>query len=306
MKKIRYHLVDVFTDRPFGGNQLAVFTDARGLSSETMQAIASEMNFSETAFVLPPEDSRHDYRLRIFTPAVELPMAGHPTVGTAFVLAVEGMIGSSDAVATINLEEGVGVIPVRIEWRRNAPAYIQMSQPLPVFGSRFTDAGVIAEMLSIEQRAILETGLPMQVVSCGVPFLFVPVQRIQDARNIRFRRDVWGRALQDFEAQHVFVFTQETEFAGSTVHSRMFAPALGINEDPATGGASGPLGCYLARYRVLPVDADGAVELISEQGIEMGRPSFIRIRIEQKGEAISAVKISGQCHLMGEGFLYVA
>src|SRR5262245_34696272 len=195
MKKLRYHLVEVFTDRAFGGNQLAVFTDARGLAPETMQAIAGELDLSETAFVLPPEDSRNDYRVRIFMPAVELPMAGHPTIGTAFVLAVEGMIGSFDAVASINLEESVGVIPVRIEWGRGAPAHIRMSQPLPVFGSRFTDVGEIAEMLSVVDRAILETGLPMEVVSCGVPFLFVPMRRIHDIRNIRFRRDVWESAL---------------------------------------------------------------------------------------------------------------
>jgi trans-2,3-dihydro-3-hydroxyanthranilate isomerase len=214
-------------------------------------------------------------------------------------------IVDAHAVAAINLEEGAGVIPVLIEWRRDAPAHIRMSLPLPVFGSRFTNVGVMAEMLSIEKRAILETGLPMEVVSCGVPFLFVPVRRILDLRNIRFRRDVWERTLYDFEAPHIFVFARETEFAGSTVHSRMFAPALGIREDHATGGANGPLGCYLARHRVLPLDANGMAEFISKQGIEMGRPNLIKTRIEQKGWVISAVNISGQCHLMGEGFLYV-
>ena len=148
MKKFRYHLVDVFTDRAFGGNPLAVFTDASGLTVETMQAIAKELNLSETAFVLPPEDSRNDYRVRIFTP-------GHPTIGTAFVLALEQMTDSQPA---IRLEEGVGVIPVTINWQSEAPSDIQMSQPLPVFGSRFADAGAIAEMLSIEEHAITETG----------------------------------------------------------------------------------------------------------------------------------------------------
>ncbi len=302
MKKFRYHLVDVFTDRAFGGNPLAVFTDASGLTVETMQAIAKELNLSETAFVLPPEDSRNDYRVRIFTPAVELPMAGHPTIGTAFVLALEQMTDSQPA---IRLEEGVGVIPVTINWQSEAPSDIQMSQPLPVFGSRFADAGAIAEMLSIEEHAITETGLPMEVVSTGVPFLFVPVKRLQDARAIRFRRDVWERVLGNFETQHVFVFTLETETAGATVHSRMFAPAMGIDEDPATGGASGPLGSYLARHGVVPPNTGGTIEFVSEQGIEMGRPSFIKIRIEFSEGEISGVKISGQCYLIGEGFLYI-
>ena len=305
MKKLRYHLVDVFTDRAFGGNQLAVFTDARGLSPEIMQAVAKELNLSETTFVLPPEDSRNDYRVRIFTPAAELPMAGHPTVGTAFVLATERMIEHSGQETAVNFEEGVGTIPVSIEWQDGSPAYIQMSQPLPVFGPHFADAGRIAEILSVEVRAILETHLPMQVVSCGVPFLFVPLKTLQDVRSIRFRVDVWERTLREFESSHVFVFTLETETEGSTVHSRMFAPALGINEDPATGGASGPLGCYLVRHKIIVPDGNGKVECISEQGMEMGRPSFIKIVIEQNGEKISGVKIKGQCILMGEGHLFV-
>ena len=306
MMKLRYHLVDVFTNKAFGGNQLAVFTDARGLSAEIMQAIAKELNLSETTFVLPPQDSRNDYRVRIFTPAVELPMAGHPTVGTAFVLATEHMIEHSGPEAVVNFEEGVGTIAVTIEWQDGSPAYIQMSQPLPVFGSHFADAGAIAEMLSVGAGAILETHLPMMVVSCGVPFLFVPLKNLQDVRSIRFRLDVWERVLRDFEAPHVFVFTQETETEGARVHSRMFAPALGISEDPATGGASGPLGCYLVRNEVITPDGNGNVEFISEQGMEMGRPSFIRIRIEQNEAGISGVKVGGQCYLIGEGHLLVS
>jgi trans-2,3-dihydro-3-hydroxyanthranilate isomerase len=306
MKKLHYHLVDVFTNKAFGGNQLAVFTDARGLSPEIMQAIAKELNLSETTFVLPPEDSRNDYRVRIFTPAVELPMAGHPTIGTAFVLATEHRIEHSGQEAVVNFEEGVGTISVSIEWQDGSPAYIHMSQPLPVFGAHFADAGRIAEMLSVEARAILETHLPMEVVSCGVPFLFVPLKNLQDVRSIRFRRDVWEKALQGGEAPHVFVFTRETETEDATVHCRMFAPALGISEDPATGGASGPLGCYLVRHKIVAPDGNGKVECISEQGMEMGRPSFIKIRIEQNGEGISGVKVGGQCYLIGEGQLFVS
>jgi trans-2,3-dihydro-3-hydroxyanthranilate isomerase len=303
MKKLRYHLVDVFTNHAFGGNQLAVFTDAHGLSPEIMQAIAKELNLSETTFVLPPEDSQNDYRVRIFTPAVELPMAGHPTIGTTFVLAAERLIECSGQETTINLEEGVGMIPVTIEWRGGSPAYIQMSQPLPVFGSRFTDANLIAEVLSIEARAITETHLPIEVVSCGVPFLFVPLKNLKDVRRIQFRRDMWERVLRDFESPHVFVFTQETELEGSSVHCRMFAPALGISEDPATGGASGPLGCYLVRHQFTA--SEGEVEYTSEQGFEIGRPSFIKIRIRLDGGEISGVRVGGQCYPMGEGHLLV-
>ena len=304
MRKLHYHLVDVFTNRVFGGNPLAVFPNGRGVAAETMQAIAKELNLSETTFVLPPADALHDFRLRIFTPAVELPMAGHPTVGTVFVLAHERMIERTGEQTSINLEEGVGTIPVTIEWENEKPSFVEMRQPLPAFGPRFPDLATVAEMLSLEAAAIGDTKLPLEVVSCGVPFLFVPVRGLAEMRRIKFRADVWERALKDFAASSVFVFTTETEHTDSTVHSRMFAPIFGIAEDPATGSASGPLGCYLARHGV--VAPAPAVEIISEQGIEMGRPSFIRIRIEQDKGEITGVRVGGGCCLIGQGFLEVA
>ena len=214
------------------------------------------------------------------------------------------MIERSERITMLRLEQRVGTIPVTIEWDDGQPGFIEMSQPLPTFGSRFTDTGVIAEMLSLDEAAITDTNLPLEVVSCGVPFLFVPLRDLQAARSIRFRLDVWEKVLRDYEAPHVFVFTKETEVEGSTVHSRMFAPASGISEDPATGGASGPLGCYLVCHRVLP--AAGKIECVSEQGLEMGRPSFIKIRIEQNKESeITAVRVGGRCHSMGEGYFEI-
>ena len=306
MRKLRYHLVDVFTDRQFGGNPLAVFTNGRGVPAETMQAIAKELNLSETTYVLPPEDAAHDYRVRIFTPGQELPMAGHPTVGTAYVLAREHMIargGGEGAETTITLEEGVGPIPVRIEWRAGAARFIEMRQPLPVFGPRVEDVRAVAQMLSVEPEEITGTNLPVEVVSCGVPFLYVPLKSLRAVQSIKFRVDVWESKLKTNVPPEVFVFTREVEFENSTVHSRMFAPGMGIWEDPATGGASGPLGCYLVRYGVVP--CDGETEVVSEQGIEMGRPSFIRVRIAREGERITDVRVGGECRYMGEGYLEV-
>jgi len=305
LRKLRYHLVDVFTDRQFGGNPLAVVTNGRGVETATMQAIAKELNLSETTFVLPPVDASNDYRVRIFTPGQELPMAGHPTVGTTFVLAREHMIarGADGAETTIKLEEGVGTIPVRIEWREGAAHFIEMQQPLPTFGARVEDLQAVAEMLSIEPEEIAGTNLPPEVVSCGVPFLYVPVKSLRAVQDIKFRVDVWESRLKDVVPPEVFVFTREVEFAGSTVHSRMFAPGMGIWEDPATGGASGPLGCYLVRHGV--VECDGEVEIVSEQGIEMGRPSFIKIRIARAGDEITDVRVGGECRFMGEGYLEV-
>ena len=303
MRKLHYHLLDVFTNRPFGGNQLAVYTNGRGLSTRLMQSIAKEMNFSETTFVLPPDDPANDYRVRIFTPASELPIAGHPTVGTSFVLARERMIEREGGEANIVLEEGVGPVPVRVEYRDGEPVYAEMQQPLPTFGPVFDDVNTLAEMLSVDASALADTGLPAQVVSCGQPFLYVPVRDLQSVRSVRLRLDARDRALGGFAAQNVFVFTREVEHEGSTVHSRMFAPELGIGEDAATGAASGPLGCYLVRHRVFP--SGGAAEFTSEQGIEMGRPSFIKIRVEHDGDDFRAVRVGGECVFMGEGFLEV-
>ncbi|MDQ5839379.1 MAG: PhzF family phenazine biosynthesis isomerase, partial [Acidobacteriota bacterium] len=162
------------------------------------------------------------------------------------------------------------------------------------------DARLAAKMLSLEAEDI-DTDLPLEVVSCGVPFLYVPLRSLDAARRARPRAELIERAASGGVPREVFIFTREVEHEGSTVHSRMFAPGLGVAEDPATGGASGPLGCYLVRHRVVAGDA----EIVSEQGIEMGRPSFIRIRIERGGERITAVKVGGTCHFMGEGFIEI-
>lgn len=301
MKRLHYHLLDVFTDRAFGGNPLAVFLEGEGIPEATMQAIAKELNLSETTFVLPPQDAGNDFRVRIFTPAAELPMAGHPTIGTAFILAKEGLVRPDGVRPTVTLEEKVGPIPVTIGWEAGAPAFIEMQQPLPEFGPEIAEVDAIAEMLSLEPDAIRATNLPVQVVSCGMPFLFVPLNGLEAVRRLRFRVDLWERVLRNVAAQDVFVFTRDVEFAGSDVHSRMFAPGHGVNEDAATGGASGPLGCYLVRHRVLV--SDGELRCVSEQGIEMGRPSFLHLRIAHERGEITAVRVGGNCHYMGAGYL---
>lgn len=300
MRRLHYHRVDVFTDRAFGGNPLAVFTNGRGLDTETMQAIAKEFNLSETTFVLPPDDPKHDWRVRIFTPGSELPMAGHPTVGTSFVLAREHMIPRGARETAIVLEEGVGPVPVRVEFEEGEPSFAEMTQPLPTFGPAIEDRASAASMLSLEEQD-LESELPVQIVSCGVPFMYVPLRSLDAARRARPRADLMERVAEAHGIPpEVFLFTREVEHEGSTVHSRMFAPGLGITEDPATGAASGPLGCYLVKHGVLP-----AGDIVSEQGIEMGRPSFIHIRIESEGEQITAVRVGGNCHFAGEGFIEV-
>jgi trans-2,3-dihydro-3-hydroxyanthranilate isomerase len=298
VRKLQYRIVDVFTDRMFGGNPLAVFLDGRGVSDTEMQALAREMNLSETTFILPPDDPANDFRVRIFTPGRELPMAGHPTIGTAFVLAREQMVPAGGETVTIRLEEKVGLIPVRLEMKGGAPDKIWMTQLRPIFGPAFPNAAAVAEMLGIDPAG-LRNDLPIEVVSCGLPFLFVPVRDLATMRKLSFNRDLSLRVLESLGVQGVFAFAMEVENSGSTAHSRMFAPDLGIPEDPATGSASGPLGSYLVRYGV--VAAAPKASIVSEQGIEMGRPSFVHIEITQETKEITEVKVGGQTVFVGTG-----
>ena len=291
----------MFTDTPFSGNQLAVFPDVDGITEKDMQLIARELNLSETTFVLTPHNPVADYKVRIFTSLTELPMAGHPTIGTAFVLANEGKQKIEDPRIKMRLEEKIGIVPVTVECSKGETGWITMAQPLPTFGPVFENSKEIAQMLSLDENELGDT--PIEVVSCGVPFLFVPIKTLDAMKNIRLRLDIWERLLKNFVTPHLFVFTRQVVRPESTVHSIMFAPALGISEDPATGGARGPLGCYLVKNDV--VEQSRKIEFVSEQGMEMGRASRIKIAIEMQGRKIVNVSVSGQCCKIGEGSIFL-
>ena len=284
-----FRLVDVFTDTPLAGNQLAVVLDADRLESVRMQAIAREFNFSETTFVTASAAEGCDWRVRIFTPLEELPMAGHPTIGTAVVLEALGL-----ASERIVLELGVGPTPVRVR-----AGWAEMDQQLPTFGAQHPDPAALAAALSIEPDEIMGTGLPVQTVSTGLPYLMVPVRSLTAMRRLHPRPKELGAALALFPGAAAYCFTRAVEQAGSDAHCRMFAPHLGTAEDPATGSAAGPLACYLATY----TEGDGVRRFRFEQGIEMGRPSVLEASVEQHGGAITAVRVAGEARLLGEGWL---
>jgi trans-2,3-dihydro-3-hydroxyanthranilate isomerase len=303
VKSYRYLHLDVFTDRLFGGNQLAVVIDGRGLSTETMQTIAKEMNFSETTFVLPPEHPATDARLRIFTPATELPIAGHPTIGSAFALAHAGVIAPGRERFVFGL--GVGPAPVALTWGGQGLSFAWMTQPIPTFGEPVPEPGRVASVLGLSEAAVAGSGLPVQVGSCGAPMLFVPLttRRAVDSAGVD------GGALAELfqsatiDAHGVFIFSTERGNDKATVYSRMFAPAVGVPEDPATGGASGPLGCYLVRHRAVPPERAGA--MLSLQGVKMGRPSHVHISVGVENGEIRRVRVGGESVLVGEGRLFL-
>ncbi|ANU11804.1 PhzF family phenazine biosynthesis protein [Planococcus antarcticus DSM 14505] len=305
MQTLKYTLVDVFTTQFFGGNPLAVFHDGSGLDSKTMQQIANELNLSETAFICPPKKPQNQISLRIFTPQVELPIAGHPTIGTAFVMAYLKMLPSKDGLNEWTIEEGSGDIAVTVRKEGEKITKIEMIQPLPVFGETLARQALVADLLSLP-KSELDTRFPIQTISSGLPFLFVPLRSLAAMREINFRTDVWERHFSgDPDRQHIFTFATETEYDGSTVHCRMFAPAMGIPEDPATGAASGPLGAFLVEHGVIESNEEGSYSIRSEQGIEMGRPSFIDITITKKKQKYQEVKIGGTAIVIGQGELYV-
>jgi trans-2,3-dihydro-3-hydroxyanthranilate isomerase len=299
---MRYLHVDVFTDTPFEGNQLAVYPDPpRDISTERMQRIANEMNFSETTFVFP-KAGPGDVKMRIFTPGSELPMAGHPTIGTTFALAHDGVIQKGRTDWTF--ECGVGPIPVALEWKGDALSFAWMTQPNPQFGAIVEDRPAFAAAIGLEARDLVD-GLPVQSVSCAVPFLFVPIATRRAVDAVAIDRRALARATSESGLTElpVFFFTSDRTGAqgNETVYSRMLAPGFGISEDPATGGASGPLGSYLLRYGVVrPGDAES---MLSLQGVFMQRPSRISISIEGTAERITRVRVGGKSVIVGHGEL---
>jgi trans-2,3-dihydro-3-hydroxyanthranilate isomerase len=303
-RSYRYLHYDVFTDHVFGGNQLAVVLDGRGLTTETMQAIAREMNFSETTFVLPPEKSETDARLRIFTPVEELPTAGHPTIGSTFALARAGVIDRGRPEFVFG--QGAGPTPVTMTWDGDDLAFVWMTQGLPLFGDPIPELPRAAASVSLSPAAVAGTGHPVQVVSCGVPFLFVPLTTRSAVDSAVVNAGVLDALFSNAKtsAHGVFVFSAQPGDKPATVYSRMFAPEIGIVEDPATGIASGPLGCYLVRHKIVPPEKADA--MISLQGAKMGRPSYIHMAIGVTGSGdITSVRVGGEAVLAGEGTLYV-
>jgi len=303
MPSFQFYTADVFTRRQFGGNQLAVFPDAKDLPPELMPRIAREFNFSETTFVLPPSDPKHTRRVRIFTPGGELPFAGHPTIGTAYVLASIGDIALTGAETRIVFEEGVGPVPVTVRATDGRPDYAQLTvAKLPEFGPPPPDARDLARSLGLEPNDVRTDDLTPEAVSCGMPFLFVPVLDRRVLARARVRLDDFEKVLSGYWAAEVFVFSDDPELPGSDYRARMFAPTLGVPEDPATGGAAVAFGGYLAKRDKRTA---GTLRWVVEQGFEMGRPSMLEIEVDKRGGEVTAVRVGGNSVLVSKGEFFV-
>ena len=296
----RYVVADVFTDKPFAGNPLAVFPEADGLSSEEMQRIASELNLSETAFVVPPEIGG-DARVRIFTPASELPFAGHPTVGTAIVMARIGTIpaGTADLV----FEEAAGLVPVSLEWWDGNATIAWLTAPvLPRLDADAPAPEDIAQAISLHVSDI-DVGAPgPAVLSAGNPFLFVPLRGTEALAKARVDPGGWRSLMDELPANGLYMFCFIGPRGSKHLRARLFAPDQGIPEDPATGSAAAALPADLVQRYKHP---DGVTRWDIEQGIEMGRPSELKIEVTVKSGAIEAVRVGGKAVIVSEGTMDV-
>ncbi len=294
----RYYICDVFTDTRFGGNQLAVLPDAQGLSDRQMQQIAREFNFSESTFVLPPEQG-HDRRVRIFTPTAEIPFAGHPNVGTAFTLAATGALGSVDRPVTVTFEEKAGLVPITIT-RRNGSIWCELTAPAPLSLGPVVPPDLLAAAVSLSRDDVISTTNPPQVASVGLPFV---VAELRD-RGALERARAHGPGLDAIKALgivpdiHLYVRSGD-EF---DLRTRMFAPYDGVPEDPATGSANCALAALLTRQRP---ETDGVFTYRIAQGVEMGRPSVLEARSEKRDGEVVGTRIGGASVLVSEGMIEV-
>jgi len=294
VEKTIFYIVDVFAEEKYAGNQLAVFRGAKALSDVDMQRIAKEMNFSETTFILSDEKCEGGYDVRIFTPETELPFAGHPTLGTAYVIQHEIVKEPVDEVV-LNLK--VGQIPVTFSYDGKHADILWMKQLNPIFGKTL-DAGLVSEVLSLDLRDI-DKRFSVQEVSTGVPCIIVPLKTLDALKSARISRDRYFEFVKDTRAKTILIFCPETYKEENDLNVRFFADYYGVPEDPATGSGNGCLAGYLVKHRYFGKDR---IDIRVEQGYEIGRPSLLLLKAEEKGEGID-VYVGGKVAMVAKGQL---
>lgn len=298
----RFYTADVFTTQAFGGNPLAVFPQASGLSDQRMQAIARELNLSETVFVLPPETPQGTRRLRIFTPGGEIPFAGHPTVGTGYVLAKIGEISLTGDHTRLIFEEGVGPVPVTVRSRAGQPIASELTvAQLPVVEPWQGDRAAMARAIGLTAADLTVPGWEPATASCGLPFTVIPLHDLAALNRARLQIGPWEEIFASTAAPQLYLVTGLTGDRSLTV--RMFAPALGIAEDPATGSAAAALGGYLVQGRSFP---DGEPSWTIAQGAAIQRPSTLTVTVRIAQGEVTEVRVGGSSVLISEGVMYRA
>lgn len=301
--RLSFSTLDVFTDRRFGGNPLAVVHGAGGLTDAQMQVIAREFNLSETVFLLPAENPAHSARLRIFTPLKELPFAGHPTVGAAALLAENKFGQGRDADALIVLEEGIGTLRVGVRLRKDQTPFAEFDAPkVPEEAGTLPPVDVLAAGLGLIPSEIgFENHRPV-CYAAGNAFAFVPIASREAISKARVNGSHWAPAFSEQGLVGAYLYTRQCEHTTSSFHVRMFAPDAGVPEDPATGSAAVCFAGVVARFDRLP---EGTHRRVIEQGFEMNRPSFVSLVLNVEGQKLDNVRIGGHCVRVSEGTIEI-
>jgi trans-2,3-dihydro-3-hydroxyanthranilate isomerase len=309
MRTLRYVTADVFTSVPFTGNQLAVVFGAEGLPTETLQAITREFNYAESTFVMAAEDARTTRRVRIFTPEMEVPFAGHPTIGTAHVLVATGEVPVTGEQMTVVLGENVGPVPVSLRLEHGVPVHAQLTTAvLPEERVEVTDLDALAAAVGLSRDDLVGGDHMPTGASCGLPFQIIPVRSAAAVARAQLDHSAWRRVLDGTWAPWPMVFAMSRDehdaslpahVQGCDVRARVFVPGSTVPEDPATGSANAALAGYLAAR----TPRDGVLRWEVAQGVEMGRPSRLSIEVEKSHGAIHAVRVGGASVIMCEGTL---
>jgi len=295
MPKLTFHIVDVFAEEKYAGNQLAVVKDAQGLSVSEMQKIAKEVHFSETSFILSDEKRQGGYDVRIFTPEKEVPFAGHPTLGTAYIILQE-IIKKQVNKVVLNLK--VGQITVTPTYVQGQPDILWMKQIEPTFGKTF-DAQTISEVLNLS-TADIETAFPIQEVSTGVPDIIVPLKTLNAIKRAKIDKDKYDQLIKNIKSKGLLIFSPETYHRKNHLNVRFFADYYGVSEDPATGSANGCLAAYLIKHNYF---GQKQINIRVEQGYEIGRPSLLLLRAGKDKQGKIHVNVGGKVIPIAEGKL---
>jgi trans-2,3-dihydro-3-hydroxyanthranilate isomerase len=294
MEKLTFYIVDVFAEEKYAGNQLAVVRDAAALSDSQMQKITKEMNYSETTFILSEKPRDGGYDVRIFTPGAEVPFAGHPTLGTAFVIRQEII---KKSIETVNLNLKVGQIPVTFQNTGEGGNILWMKQIEPTFGE-VLDAGNIAQALTVNKDDI-DDRFPIQEVSTGLPFIIVPLKTLDATKRSKINKDVFFKLIENIQAKMVLLFCPETYNRDNNLNVRVFCDYYGISEDPATGSGNGCLAGYLVKNQYF---GTSKIDVRVEQGYEIGRPSLLYLRAKEVSGKIE-VSVGGKVVMVAKGEL---
>jgi len=301
VRKLRFIQADVFAETPFGGNPVVVVPDAAGLSWEEMQEVARGMKPVETAFVTFPESDDADFCVRFFTPRTRVPFSGHPALGTAYVLAKEGRFDLQEPITQVVTETDIGLLRIDLYVDGDDIGRVVLTEKPPSFGQSLEALSAVAAGLNTPVDTLLELPLPIQRVSTGMPTLIVPFKTLEAVQDARPHRAILDEICAVAQVDSILVYSLETIRKDTTAHVRVFAPPLGVDEDPATGSANGALGAYLIHHRVIPVEP--VTRIHCEQGFEIGRPSLVHVTVDTTEDELH-VRVGGQVMRSVDGHIF--